>query len=818
MQIRFDAFWIKNLGTLYKDNSIDILGREFTVDLDLKEVKAILVEFKSDIKSFTDLVEIVDVERRLVRVPFKGDATRYEGVTSFELVAIMKNGETKPSQTYAYSVARSLQNPNCVESDSNYPILARLIENVDEKVGIVDDAIANIDNNINEMQRTIDASLEEKSNIISTDMNEKFETYRENSENNLNDKFESYSDTINKNISDTLNKKIEDVNDAISSIPSREELKGDKGDKGDIPSIEHLERAIEDKISEIEESYNNLEKIMIDENASANLQNQINSVNSQLEQKANKGDSITVHHIDKNKGKIDQTYLSEELIKQIAGNASINAIPADNSITNNKLASNSLSFSKFESFKLDDRYNLWDKNNLNPNGYYDKSGNWANSVPGYGSTGFIPIDHTKLYKQNFGGHITFWDSSFNFICAGEANSNGVVTIPNNDRIAYFNSATPVNGSSDKYIVLLEHEANKNYTKFSSPNLLIKDENLDKDNLKITSSNVDFISIERTKNLFNVENMNTDGFYNPSNGNWSSLTGYGSSELIEVEEGEYYSIWKTSGYVTFFDENKKFCGGLKSGWDGLVPEGVKYISWVVLLSNKDTEVIWKNKEKPTVYIPYYKYILDKKINLPSKVNSELNGLTWNVMGDSISSTVYASGRPYWYHLAQEYGMQIRNYAISGAWISKGGNQTISEAWETMNDEADIITVFAGTNDNLNTNPLGTMEDRTNTTFYGALHVLYSGLINKYPGKKIGIISIMLRSGYRAGDNSTWDRKNNAILEVAKYYNLPVFKAHEEFNLNANIPLIKEKFIEDGLHPNEDGQKIMARRLKKWLESL
>ena len=164
------------------------------------------------------------------------------------------------------------------------------------------------------------------------------------------------------------------------------------------------------------------------------------------------------------------------------------------------------------------------------------------------------------------------------------------------------------------------------------------------------------------------------------------------------------------------------------------------------------------------------------------------------------------------------MQIRNYAISGAWISKGGNQTISEAWETMNDEADIITVFAGTNDNLNTNPLGTMEDRTNTTFYGALHVLYSGLINKYPGKKIGIISIMLRSGYRAGDNSTWDRKNNAILEVAKYYNLPVFKAHEEFNLNANIPLIKEKFIEDGLHPNEDGQKIMARRLKKWLESL
>lgn len=686
-----------------------------------------------------------------------------------------------------------------------------------------------------------------------------------------------------------------------------------------------------------------------------------------INKKMDRGESILVSQIDKNKGKIDQTYLSEELISQITGNASINAMPADNSITNNKLAPNSLAFNKFEGFRIDERFNLWDKNNLNPNGYYNEQGSWVNDST-YGSTGFIPIDYTKTYKQNFGGYITFWDSEFNFICKGSIDSNSIVIIPNDDRIAYFNSATRVNGSSNKYIVLSEHEINKDYVKFSSPNLLIKDNNLDKEDLKLGVNNVDFITtsrtinlfdkdncaidyylnkdtgnrvygggyyatnfmpvdytkeyigsteghisyydenkkylfgnrgnttlinndsrvkycvmtynysmidtwmcvegdtlpntyvpylekeldveikvckdslpndliekidefnkpisaertnfinIERTENLFNAENMNTKGYYNSTTGTFVEDSTYGSSELIEVEEGEYYRIWKTSGYITFFDENKVFCGGSDSDWDGLVPQGVKYISWVIYLDHKDIEVIWKNKQKPTTYIPYYKYTLKEEIALPSKARSELEGLTWNVMGDSISSTNYANSRPYWYHLAQENNMQVRNYAISGAWISKGGNQTISEAWETMEDEADIITVFAGTNDNLNTNPLGTMEDRTNTTFYGALHTLYNGLINKYPGKKIGIISIMLRSGYRAGDNSTWDRKNNAILEVAKYYNLPVFKAHEEFNLNANIPLIKEKFIEDGLHPNEEGQKIMARRLKKWLESL
>ena len=159
MEIKFDVFWPKNLGTLYKDSSIDILGREFTVDLDLKEVKTILVEFKSDVKSFTDLAEIVDIEKRLVRVPFRGDATRYQGVTSFELVAIMKNGETKPSQTYTYSVARSLQNPNNVESDSNYPILVDLLRNVENKVSDVDKAIENIDNNITHINVSVENTL-----------------------------------------------------------------------------------------------------------------------------------------------------------------------------------------------------------------------------------------------------------------------------------------------------------------------------------------------------------------------------------------------------------------------------------------------------------------------------------------------------------------------------------------------------------------------------------------------------------------------------------------------------------------------------------
>lgn len=47
--------------------------------------------------------------------------------------------------------------------------------------------------------------------------------------------------------------------------------------------------------------------------------------------------NIGVNDIDLNKGKIDQTMVSDELLQQIAGNASVNAVPSDNSITTNKM-------------------------------------------------------------------------------------------------------------------------------------------------------------------------------------------------------------------------------------------------------------------------------------------------------------------------------------------------------------------------------------------------------------------------------------------------------------------------------------------------
>lgn len=107
MDIRFDVYFKKNLGTLFKSNSIDLDGEEARVNIDLKEVESMKVNYLVKGQKLTDDVVIKDIENNLIQVPFKS-STRKSGKIEFEIVAHMKNGDIKPSQTYIYDVAEGI--------------------------------------------------------------------------------------------------------------------------------------------------------------------------------------------------------------------------------------------------------------------------------------------------------------------------------------------------------------------------------------------------------------------------------------------------------------------------------------------------------------------------------------------------------------------------------------------------------------------------------------------------------------------------------------------------------------------------------------
>lgn len=221
--------------------------------------------------------------------------------------------------------------------------------------------------------------------------------------------------------------------------------------------------------------------------------------------------------------------------------------------------------------------------------------------------------------------------------------------------------------------------------------------------------------------------------------------------------------------------------------------------------------------------------------------KLDGLKINFLGDSITEGVGVSSPDSIYHalLKKEAGLkEARNYGISATRfaLQKGTSyrpknesediKSFSERFEQMDDDADVVVVFGGTNDfGHGDAPLGSFEDRTPDTFYGACHYLFSGLIKKYLGKPIIIMTPLHRrcelsmfGESKAKEFGTLKMYVNIIREVAEYYSLPVLDLFSTSGMQPEIEEIKVKYMPDGLHPNDEGHLIIANKLKMFLLGL
>ncbi len=217
--------------------------------------------------------------------------------------------------------------------------------------------------------------------------------------------------------------------------------------------------------------------------------------------------------------------------------------------------------------------------------------------------------------------------------------------------------------------------------------------------------------------------------------------------------------------------------------------------------------------------------------------ELRDKKINFLGDSITEGHGTSGPSAFFTtlISEKYHAICRNYGIGGTRIARQLNPSDNQIWdqdycarvETMDPDADIIVVFGGTNDfGHGDAPLGTASDRTVFTFYGALHVLYSTLVTRYPEAVIVVLTPLHRTnednprgdGFKAEEVGILQTYVNIIREVAEYYSLPVLDLFSESGLQPKVPIIQEKYIPDGLHPNDAGHRILATKIARFLESL
>ena len=104
INVKFDVYFKRELGTLFKSNEVDLDGLEANVNLDLDLVESMKINYLINGNKLTDDITIKDIEKKLILIPFKSEVRLGGEKIQFEIQANMKNGDVKVSQTYAYDV------------------------------------------------------------------------------------------------------------------------------------------------------------------------------------------------------------------------------------------------------------------------------------------------------------------------------------------------------------------------------------------------------------------------------------------------------------------------------------------------------------------------------------------------------------------------------------------------------------------------------------------------------------------------------------------------------------------------------------------
>ena len=220
--------------------------------------------------------------------------------------------------------------------------------------------------------------------------------------------------------------------------------------------------------------------------------------------------------------------------------------------------------------------------------------------------------------------------------------------------------------------------------------------------------------------------------------------------------------------------------------------------------------------------------------------KLDGLKIGFLGDSITYGIGTSNAENLFAgyrfpdlLVKMANATAYNYGVSGTRIAKQKNPILGEPPEghkslrvdKMENDLDVIVVFGGTNDfGHGDAPLGKMSDRTEDTFYGAIHFLINKLINKYPRARLVFLTPLHRDGEDVPVNTFGLRRDslkayvNAINEVCEYYSTPVLDLYKLSGLQPSIPVIREIYMPDGLHPSDLGAERIAQMLFAFLGNL
>jgi hypothetical protein len=297
-----------------------------------------------------------------------------------------------------------------------------------------------------------------------------------------------------------------------------------------------------------------------------------------------------------------------------------------------------------------------------------------------------------------------------------------------------------------------------------------------------------------KNLVDISASTPGVFLANSSGGLSESSSYDTSEYISVDHNTIVFATKIRKLLEYNDNKEPiqstYVNDEQSAGYSFTPTSTTSFFRVTYYHNDSSAFMAEYGTVPTAYEPYM-YKVEEGVHLSDTMLSDIEShgdrndilyaKKWVACGDSftqgdfeyatfpytIESGIYAGqNKVYPFLIGNRTGMIVVNEAISGSTMTHIGGRTNAFSdtrYQNIPADADYITLKFGINDDSahQNVPIGTIDDTTNTTFYGAWNVVLDYLIRNHLDAKIGIIIT---------NGSTLDIVN-ATIAVAEKWGIP-----------------------------------------------
>ena len=520
--------------------------------------------------------------------------------------------------------------------------------------------------------------------------------------------------------------------------------------------------------------------------------------------------NLSVNMINKNLGKLDQTYMSDEFLQQMTGNTPINAVPADGSVTTGKLADASVTTAKLAdasvtTAKLDDAFGSRGdlsagtdlKTLINQGVYFGQSNsNYLNTPTGFATNRYFELKVDVLSQAwaiqkfvDFTNPSNVWHKTVH-------RTNFSV---NND---WEFVGTPANASVNRV---------KLSDNFSTSGTLASGTNLD----TIVKEGV-------------YLGLSTNSYTNMPSGTT------GQSFVLKVQVGGAVNSFITQELIILGDSSKFYKR---------------------LNTNADNPDVWSefkvsSSEGPGVTPSYFS---DKTLlmfgdsitengDYPERVGDYLGGATIKKAGFGGCRMAQHTQSGNGLHYDKMCMYRLVDYIESGDFselttaaedmVRSNGDDNRPQSSmlaELDFSKVDIITIFFGTNDfgAADGVPIGTNDDTDGTTFKGAINKVIQKLSTVLPKAKLMFITPFYRNRLvTVGDGLNSDDEPNtrgvylqeyvdAIKEICEIHHVPCLDLMAESGINRYNQHV---YLSDGLHPSSpDGYEHVARKVVSGLVS-